>query len=727
MSDDGLRTTDLDQTQLSDEVLVHHQGNSKVQSTEALGQQLAASGPVSEALAEVEKKVTNGTILKSTFPELLVVAPQADGTGGEVLDDDQGSHNQATGSGYDGALVSNAGRYTWIAAWARWKRIGDTLVGSIDREALGVSLVDNTPDVAKPVSAPQRVELDDKVSASTARVSARPPRIKGSTPAIFSEDGRVLLAETAKGLHGTFAHPGTRRLPFTHGQRPDVIDAGGRDARGDALFAPEIVHQQALGHQQVFVREVTPNFETVLRQITFSQIGDVTGLHMVTPHMIAVTSANDPLYQRGALRWRNATVSDGYLRLGVAIGQSGMAAATDAISASVDVDDTVISDQASMPGRLLMFNGGVMPHQGGHGSPAATTPIDPAQLDSLVDAVAGTNAVTSREDASLAAIETMAGPMGFEGSTWLVANLAHGSQEFEELVETPAQELAVPWQNLQAAVARAKVLAEAMGLELRIDVFMWDQGQSNHPDTVAEYKAHLAQLRVRIDELKAISGQTSDIPLVIAQIGAPVRATGQASGPCLAAGEYVRENPHNAALVPKYWLPVGDYASVHEPPLGHLLFGGKVGNVALDMLHGGYRHLHGVGASRTGRRVTVQMSEAIQLNDHLVTDPGNYGVTYADSTGAVSIASVTAQGDQLIVDLAADPSGASEVLSIGCDNADLYAAADDPGLDADAWGLGRAHGQRSCIMAAALKHFHHATGGLLPDVAEHQRIDVTVD
>lgn len=49
-----------------------------------------------------------------------------DGQGAEVLDSDTGTHLQATATGYDGASVPNAGRYSYNATWSRWVRIGTT-------------------------------------------------------------------------------------------------------------------------------------------------------------------------------------------------------------------------------------------------------------------------------------------------------------------------------------------------------------------------------------------------------------------------------------------------------------------------------------------------------------------------------------------------------------------------------------------------------------------------
>lgn len=61
-----------------------------------------------------------------TWTALLALTGTVDGEGAEVLDADTGTHLAASGTGYDGASVNNAGRYSWNATWSRWVRIGDT-------------------------------------------------------------------------------------------------------------------------------------------------------------------------------------------------------------------------------------------------------------------------------------------------------------------------------------------------------------------------------------------------------------------------------------------------------------------------------------------------------------------------------------------------------------------------------------------------------------------------
>lgn len=53
------------------------------------------------------------------------------GAGAEVIESDTGTHQDATANGYNGAVVPNAGRYIWSAAWARWTRVGASGLASV--------------------------------------------------------------------------------------------------------------------------------------------------------------------------------------------------------------------------------------------------------------------------------------------------------------------------------------------------------------------------------------------------------------------------------------------------------------------------------------------------------------------------------------------------------------------------------------------------------------------
>lgn len=76
----------------------------------------------------------SGRTSLDSFDALLAITPTVDGAGGIVLESDTGTHRDATASGYDGPVISNAGRYTWVLAWQRWQRMEDSSIPVDDTE-----------------------------------------------------------------------------------------------------------------------------------------------------------------------------------------------------------------------------------------------------------------------------------------------------------------------------------------------------------------------------------------------------------------------------------------------------------------------------------------------------------------------------------------------------------------------------------------------------------------
>ena len=135
MSENGVRTTGLGRVPLLDEVLGNREGSSVRQSFSDLSTQLAGTGGVADALSRLQLQIASSGLIVATWSGLVALAGSEDGAGAEVVDSDTGTHLQATGAGYDGAAVDNAGRYSWNATWSRWVRVGDTLVGSLGSAA----------------------------------------------------------------------------------------------------------------------------------------------------------------------------------------------------------------------------------------------------------------------------------------------------------------------------------------------------------------------------------------------------------------------------------------------------------------------------------------------------------------------------------------------------------------------------------------------------------------
>lgn len=570
------------------------------------------------------------------------------------------------------------------------------------------------------------IEREIAKTKSVVPASRLPQAGVDAFPIVIGQNGRADLWLTPDGIDGRFARVGAVRMPLSGGRLPLEMGADGQEIIGlvgGAVYSPgdliktDVFLDTALGHQQVFARTVDPDtLETLTEQITFSQQGDLSAPWLVDSGLIRASSDHDSVYERGAVGFRRKLAAAGKLRLLIVHGQSNAVGATSGIAASVPAE--VITTQPPFPGRLLMFNGGVMPHQDGVDSDSRETPIASTQYGSVVDAQEGVGSVL-RESLSVGASEVLAGPWGFDGPV-LVFNCGHGASGFYDLVEDEFGVKQVPWENIETLVAAAESYAAAQTLDLEIVGVIYNQGESDLGKSDATWADMMSSLRTRTDDLAVSIGQTTPIPLLLCQVGLPRLGTGLAS-PATVGSEIAARTLPNTFCAPIYFADIGDFATVHYPSTEHRLIGEYCGKIIADIWHGVERkHLHAVSAVRLGRTVQVTMSETIAIDRFGVIDPGNAGISYSDSSGAIGISGLRALGDTLQITLLAQPSGTDEVLSIACDNAKNYPA------ESGYYGLGRRYGQRSCIRATAPRGWSQTTARPFWEWAAHQRIDVTV-
>ena len=126
MADNGVKSTDLTSASSLDEVMGNRGGSTVTATMTTLAQQLLGDGALSNEFEVLRRQMSAGVVLQATWSALMMNEPEVDGTGGEVLDSDTGTHLQASATGYNGAAVDNAGRYNFNAAWGRWVWIGPT-------------------------------------------------------------------------------------------------------------------------------------------------------------------------------------------------------------------------------------------------------------------------------------------------------------------------------------------------------------------------------------------------------------------------------------------------------------------------------------------------------------------------------------------------------------------------------------------------------------------------
>lgn len=227
----GVRTINLDTASLVDELVGNRDSSTVRVPIAAVGQQIVNTGPVAEALvaqterldgldedqatqdirlaaleggqtSQAELLVTlqdeqsaqdgrldvleagqvSARLLRASWALLSADSGSADGDGAEVLEGDTGTHQAATATGYDGAVVSNAGLYSWNAAWSRWVRVANAQGAEINARL-------DTEEVATNYALRARDILSG--SSEVASLAVASPQLDSSYGATFTGWGEV--------------------------------------------------------------------------------------------------------------------------------------------------------------------------------------------------------------------------------------------------------------------------------------------------------------------------------------------------------------------------------------------------------------------------------------------------------------------------------------------------------------------------------------------------------
>ncbi|MDO6732863.1 hypothetical protein Q4577_22880 [Marinovum sp. 2_MG-2023] len=198
--------TDAGRTPLSREEWVAQWQDATAQKEAAETAQTAAETAKTEAeaaQAAAETARDNAQAKARTtalWTDLFAISGSVDREGAEVLDSDTGTHLDATATGYDGPVVPNGGGYSWIDAWSRWSRTGDTFASSkADKTSLETEIAaratgDAEAAAAVAAEAVARRETDRAVAELAAPMGQRDSFGHGIWLPFYDQSGAVSTA-----------------------------------------------------------------------------------------------------------------------------------------------------------------------------------------------------------------------------------------------------------------------------------------------------------------------------------------------------------------------------------------------------------------------------------------------------------------------------------------------------------------------------------------------------
>jgi len=245
---------------------------------------------------------------------------------------------------------------------------------------------------------------------------------------------------------------------------------------------------------------------------------------------------------------------------------------------------------------------------------------------------------------------------------------AHGvsGQPYSELRKGTA-----PYASGMAQVAAGLALAQAAGEAYAVRSVMVVHGETDHINGNASYDLDLLEWQSDYDaDIKALTGQTLPVPMFIDQMSS-FSAFGAATSMVTQLElEASRAAPDRIVLIgPKYMLPyVAD--GVHLTGDGERWLG-EMHAKAFErvLVHGEPWHpVSPREITREGAEIKVRFWVPVPplvLDEALVTNPGNYGFAYTDSSGAApTIVSVMpAEEDSVRITLSAVPVGGNQRLT----------------------------------------------------------------
>ena len=315
-------------------------------------------------------------------------------------------------------------------------------------------------------------------------------------------------------------------------------------------------------------------------------------------------------------------------------------------------------------GKAFMFNGGCrLPNMEGSDSVTSkyTESTYMSAFTSLQELDSQEIYVNSKgETVASNAGETIGSWLGYWvadklGRKVLVSNHGYGGKPYRELKKGT-----VPYDNSIRAIHRAKQLCKQFNMNYEVMCICVVHGEADQAEkcSAETYKEYLNAWQSDYEtDIKAITGQTNDIPMFISQTGANYGYDLDVSNGVFMASV---TNPKIKLVVPQYAYPL-EYVSVHMKNVGYRLLGEYFGNSI-------FRHFKGLGSNAiyptksvcSGNNITITFhanASKLVLNNFISVADGNYGFAIEDSNGtSITSVSCTEDSPKVTVTLSGNPS-----------------------------------------------------------------------
>lgn len=340
-----------------------------------------------------------------------------------------------------------------------------------------------------------------------------------------------------------------------------------------------------------------------------------------------------------------------------------------------DPADAPYSVTPTHPRQALMLNSGTV----GSGSTTAWVPGSATDLAPAVEALHGAGLAQSESPITglLDRLVVLDAAAGTRKRVYLGHAAGAGGQAIDALAVGTQ-----PWLNLLAALDRVIALAALYEMRVRVDGFVWTQGESNGATDAATYQAALEAIIAAVREECDSRGVSpvGGVPVFMDQVSSPAGSTSSRT-PNVAFFAIEAADTRAFVSTAKYHLTLAD--TVHLQAPDYRVFGEHIAKSVHSVREtGNWIGCRITGAVLAGSTITVTAHVPVgDLVVDAVTVPAvaNHGLRYQDDSSSVSIASVSigataSQACTITITLTGTPSGANPRLSYAYSAATALAA-----------------------------------------------------
>lgn len=237
----------------------------------------------------------------------------------------------------------------------------------------------------------------------------------------------------------------------------------------------------------------------------------------------------------------------------------------------------------------------------------------------------------------------------------LASTAGHGGYRIDQLESGTAW-----WAVFQNHVSEAY----ALDTNYACHALCWLQGENDiSVSNYATYRAKLEALQADAETyVKSVNGQTSPVFLLTYQLSWGIATSSHVADAQL---NLAQNNDKVFLVTPTYHLPyAGD--NVHLTAVGYKWIGAYFGRAYKALVHDNVqpRWLNPVSATRRGAVIRVRFDvpyRPLRLDTDTLAATTDFGFRVTDGGVTASISSVEVDGDDVVITLAAVPSGAVEV------------------------------------------------------------------